>query len=197
MIGRKNLSLNKLWSESWSGLSPVYIIDPDVELCHSVNWRCSIGGPQGFWAAGPPFDHLGDQSVLVEVLDVSGPQWRSLGSHVTAGMFGQMVTAHEAPLAHAAHKLLLTGVCPAVTGKLIRTGKLFITAVPMATEGFLTWKEESMDMRAEPWEADSVWVKDGGQKCTHTCWHHQKLSQQKPPLSHTAAISYSATFKSF
>lgn len=53
-------------------------------------------------------------------------------------MFGQMVTAHEAPLAHAARKLLLTGVRPAVTGKLIRTGKLFITAVPMATEGFLT-----------------------------------------------------------
>lgn len=67
-----------------------------------------------------------------------GPRCRSFGVHVTAGVFGQVIAAHEAPLTHTTHKLLLTGVSPAVTGKLIRAGKLLLTAVPVTTERFLT-----------------------------------------------------------
>lgn len=35
------------------------------------------------------------------------------------GMFGQVVAAHETAVTHVADKLLLTGVRPAMAGKLI------------------------------------------------------------------------------
>lgn len=55
-----------------------------------------------------------------------------------AGVFGQVVAAHEAPVAHVADKLFLTGVRPTVAGKLIRTSKLFVAAVPVTAERLLT-----------------------------------------------------------
>lgn len=54
------------------------------------------------------------QGHFVEVPGFGGPRGRSLGGHVPPGMFGQVVTAHEAPVAHVADELLLAGVCPAV-----------------------------------------------------------------------------------
>lgn len=59
------------------------------------------------------------QSHFVEVSGFSGPRRRPLGSHVPPGMFGQVVAAHETAVTHVADKLLLTGVRPAMAGKLI------------------------------------------------------------------------------
>lgn len=57
---------------------------------------------------------------------------------MTAGVFGQVVAAHEAPVAHRAHKLLLARVGPPVTRELVGARKLLIAALPTATEGLLT-----------------------------------------------------------
>lgn len=54
------------------------------------------------------------------------------------GVFGQVVTTHEAAVTHIADKLLLTSVCPAVAGELIGSGKPFIAAVPVTAERLLT-----------------------------------------------------------
>lgn len=54
------------------------------------------------------------------------------------GMFGQVVAAHEAPVAHLADKLLLTSVRPAVARKLIGAGKLFVTPLPVTAERLFT-----------------------------------------------------------
>lgn len=77
-----------------------------------------------------------------DVPGLGGPRRGSFGVHVTAGVFGQVVAAHEAAPTHTTHKLLFTGVSPAVAGELIRTGKLLLTAVPVTTEGFLTYEED-------------------------------------------------------
>lgn len=62
-----------------------------------------------------------------------------------AGVFRQVVAAHEAPVAHVAGKLLLACVCSAVAGKLVRTGKLFVAAVPVTAEWLLTCKQRRTD----------------------------------------------------
>lgn len=57
---------------------------------------------------------------------------------MSPGVFGQVVAAHEAAVAHVAGKLLLTGVRPAVAGQLVGAGELFVTAVPVTAERLLT-----------------------------------------------------------
>lgn len=57
---------------------------------------------------------------------------------MTAGVFGQVVAAHEAPVAHGAHELLLSRVRPPVARQLVRASELLVTAVPAAAEGLLT-----------------------------------------------------------
>lgn len=54
------------------------------------------------------------------------------------GVFGQVVTTHEAAVAHIANKLFLTSVRPAVAGELIGSGKPFVAAVPVTAEWLLT-----------------------------------------------------------
>lgn len=54
------------------------------------------------------------QGHFVEVSVFGGPRGSPLGGHVPPRVFGQVVTAHEAPVAHVANKLLLAGVRPAV-----------------------------------------------------------------------------------
>lgn len=69
---------------------------------------------------------------------------------MSASMLGQVVAAHEAPIAHVTHKLLLTGVCSPVAGELVGAGKLLVTALPVAAEWFLTWVEmESISTSVE------------------------------------------------
>lgn len=58
------------------------------------------------------------------------------------GVFGQVVAAHEAPVAHVANEFLLAGVRAAVAGKLVGAGKLFVTALPVAAERLFTWRDE-------------------------------------------------------
>lgn len=53
-------------------------------------------------------------------------------------MFGQVIAAHEPPVAHGTHKLLLASVRTPVTGELVRAGEPLITPVPAAAEGLLT-----------------------------------------------------------
>lgn len=59
------------------------------------------------------------QRHFVEVSGFRGPRRRPLGGHVPPGVFGQVVAAHEAAVAHVADKLLLAGVRPAMAGKLV------------------------------------------------------------------------------
>lgn len=42
-----------------------------------------------------------------------------LGSHVAPGMLCQVVAAHETPITHGTHKLLLPGVSSAVAREFI------------------------------------------------------------------------------
>ena len=83
---------------------------------------------------------------LVEGADLRLPGRNLLGGHVTAGMFGQVVAAHEAPVTHRADKLLLSCVCPPVTRQLVGASKLLVTTFPAAAEGLLTWQ------RPKQWE---------------------------------------------
>lgn len=66
------------------------------------------------------------------------------------GVFGQVVTTHEAAVAHIADKLFLTSVCPTVAGKLIRSGKPFVTAIPVTAEWLLTCRGRGGTVRGRP-----------------------------------------------
>lgn len=55
-----------------------------------------------------------------------------------SGVFGQVVTTHEAAVAHTTDKLFLTSVCPTVARELIGSGKPFVAAVPVTAERLLT-----------------------------------------------------------
>lgn len=57
-------------------------------------------------------------------------------------MFGEVVAAHEPPVAHGAHKFLLAGVRPPVTRQLIGASEPLVTAVPAAAEWLLAWRRE-------------------------------------------------------
>lgn len=76
--------------------------------------------------------------TFVEVSVVGGPCRSPLGGSVPPGMFGQVVAAHEAPVAHSAHKLLLTSVRAAVARQLVGAGELLIAALPKTAERLLT-----------------------------------------------------------
>lgn len=78
------------------------------------------------------------QGHFVEVPGFGRPRGRPFGGHVPPGVFGQVVAAHEAAVAHVAHKLFLASVCPAVAGKLVGAGKLFIAAFPVTAEWLFT-----------------------------------------------------------
>lgn len=61
------------------------------------------------------------------------------------GVFGQVVAAHEAPVAHVADELLLAGVRPAVAGKLVGAGELFVAALPVTAERLFTCRRRRED----------------------------------------------------
>lgn len=71
---------------------------------------------------------------------------------MSASMLGQVVAAHEAPIAHVTHKLLLTGVCSPVAGELVGAGKLLVTALPVAAEWFLTSVSSEMSLEVGTFE---------------------------------------------
>lgn len=54
---------------------------------------------------------------------------------VTFDVLGQVVRAHEAPLAHRADELLLAGVGALVAGQLVRPGEPAAAVGPLADEG--------------------------------------------------------------
>lgn len=54
------------------------------------------------------------------------------------GVFGEVIAAHETPVAHGAHKFLLAGVCTPMTGEFVGAGEPLITTVPAAAKRFLT-----------------------------------------------------------
>lgn len=77
---------------------------------------------------------------------------------MATGVFGQVVAAHEAPLAHTTHELFLARVCSAVARQLIGTGKLLVAAIPVAAEGLLACRGSGQyvsrkwaESWSEPW----------------------------------------------
>ena len=81
------------------------------------------------------------------------------------GVFGQVVAAHEAPVAHSADELLLARVRSAVAGQLIGAGKLFVAAVPVTAERLLTCRRRKQDRQDTekpdgPGTALTAWKKD-------------------------------------
>lgn len=88
----------------------------------------------------------GDAAHLAQVPGFARPRGRPLGGAVAAGVFGQVVAAHEAPLAHAAHKLLLARVRAAVAGQLVGAGELLVAAVPVAAERLLACGGSGQDV---------------------------------------------------
>lgn len=55
----------------------------------------------------------------VQLADLCLPARDLLGGHVASGVLRQVVTAHETPITHRAHKLLLPGVRSAVAREFI------------------------------------------------------------------------------
>lgn len=55
-------------------------------------------------------------------------------------MLGEVIAAHEAPLAHRAGELLLPRVRPAVPGEFVRASKPPLAALPAATERLFSCK---------------------------------------------------------
>lgn len=74
---------------------------------------------------------------FVQAPNISLPGGNFLRSHVTTGVLGEVIAAHESAVTHGTHKLFLAGMCSPVTGELVRAGKPFITAVPAAAERLL------------------------------------------------------------
>lgn len=97
-------------------------------------------------------DGLGGVSALTDAAAAGHthlgqvPGRRPLGCTVAASVFGQVVAAHEAPLAHHADKLLLSRVGAAMARQLVRAGKLLVAAVPVAAEGLLTCRGSGQDV---------------------------------------------------
>lgn len=90
------------------------------------------------------------QGHFVEVSGFGRPRGRPLGGHVPPGVFGQVVAAHEAPVAHVADELLLTGVRSAVAGQLVRAGELFVAALPVTAERLFTCRGRKEDGPLKP-----------------------------------------------
>ena len=62
---------------------------------------------------------------------------------MATSMLSKVVTTHESSVTNRADKLFLTGVCSPVAGKLIRAGKFFLTAFPVAAEGLLAYRKQN------------------------------------------------------
>lgn len=75
-------------------------------------------------------------------------------------MFGEVIAAHESPVAHGTHKLLLARVRPPVTGELVGAGEPLFTAVPAAAERLLTLREADEERRESVSESN----------CSHKHW---------------------------
>lgn len=57
---------------------------------------------------------------------------------MAAGVFGEVITAHEPAVAYRTDKFLLPGVRPPMTGQLVGAGEPLVAAVPATAEGLLT-----------------------------------------------------------
>lgn len=57
---------------------------------------------------------------------------------MSAGVFGEVVTPHEALVTEGAVETLLASVGPVVTGQLVGAGEFLATAGPGAFKGTLT-----------------------------------------------------------
>lgn len=64
---------------------------------------------------------------------------------MTAGVFGQVVAAHKAPVTHRTDKFLLARVRASVARELVGAGELLVTAVPAAAERLLPYEEPRQD----------------------------------------------------
>lgn len=82
---------------------------------------------------------------LVQAPNVGLPGGNLLGGHVTARVFGEVVAAHEPPLAHGTDELLLAGVRAPVARELVGAGEPLVAAVPAAAEGLLTLRETNKE----------------------------------------------------
>lgn len=83
------------------------------------------------------FGSRGDASVA--------PQHGWLEVGMTAGVFDQVVTAHEALVAQWALEAFFPRVRASVAGELIGAGKLLRTVRPDAREGPLPWTREAKE----------------------------------------------------
>lgn len=75
---------------------------------------------------------------FAEIANIGLPGGDFLRRHVAAGVFGEVIAAHEASVAHGADELLLAGVGAPVTRELVRAGKPLVTPIPAAAERLLT-----------------------------------------------------------
>lgn len=64
---------------------------------------------------------------------------------MAAGVFGEVITAHEPAVAYRTDKFLLPGVRPPMTGQLVGAGEPLVAAVPATAEGLLTWRRGASD----------------------------------------------------
>lgn len=71
---------------------------------------------------------------------------------MAAGVLRQVVTAHETPVTHRAHKLLLPRVSSAVARQFIGTRKFFIAAIPAAAERLLPCVSAKMGLEMGAFE---------------------------------------------
>lgn len=76
-------------------------------------------------------------SHFVQALNIGLPGGNFLRGHVAASVLGEVVAAHESPVANGTHELLLAGVCPPVTRQLVGASEPLVAAVPAAAERLL------------------------------------------------------------
>lgn len=69
-----------------------------------------------------------------------------VSSHVSFGMFGQVITSHEAPAADAACEPLLSRVSALVAGQFVRSREHAATGLPAANERLLSCQSQSDGM---------------------------------------------------
>lgn len=69
---------------------------------------------------------------------------------MAARVLGEVVAAHEPPVAHGAHELLLAGVRPPVTRQLVGAGEPLVAAVPAAAERLLACGREGREATSQP-----------------------------------------------
>lgn len=77
-------------------------------------------------------------NCFAQVANVGLPGGDFLRRHVAPGVFGEVVAAHEASVAHGADELLLAGVGAPVTRELVRAREPLVAPIPAAAERLLT-----------------------------------------------------------